>query len=79
MELTRADIAGFYQLAMHFGRWPASRPIAWADSEIEKCKSLDIQIIDLSLAQGKPVDAVIDALRQISRHPTHRSFGLYAG
>jgi hypothetical protein len=76
---SRADIAGFYWLALSRGLLSVDSPIAWADAQIMAANGPpDTAIMDLSLASRQPVRHVMDALRALGAPPTPQSFRLFA-
>jgi hypothetical protein len=70
MALSHEDTAGFYWCALHQDLIPPRLPVQWADRLIAQSDSPDLTIIELSLAAGKPIDAVMDVLKPMFSRPT---------
>ena len=79
MDASRADIASFYWIALGSGLISPESPIRWADEQIAAVDVPDIQMIELSLASGRPLRHLLDALRVFGSVPTPTAFRFFGG
>ncbi len=70
MDYTRADIAGFYWLALAANQISATAVVAWADQEILRSEVTDTALMDLSLSLQRPFGELLSILNAMKQGAT---------